>query len=293
MVFLRHFKKRQGADLREWIWFARLCDLSHRHFKIQLIHRSYLGNTDILVSKLGLGTVKFGRNTQVKYPQPFALPSDVEILNLLACAQDQGINLLDTAPAYGHCEERLGHLLNLSKTRQQWVLISKAGEEFEQGVSCFNYEAAFLEFSLKRSLKRLNTDYLDVLLIHSDGSDEQIIQQGVFETLADFKKKGFIRSYGMSTKSIQGGIQTIETADVAMITLNKDQQAELPVVHKAAQLNKGIILKKALGSGHMTDIRSNFEFLNQINPIHSLIIGTINPQHLLENAALLSEKMIP
>ena len=63
-----------------------------------------LGATGLQVSPLGLGTVKFGRNQGVKYPQAFNLPSDREALALLELAWDLGINLLDTAPAYGESE---------------------------------------------------------------------------------------------------------------------------------------------------------------------------------------------
>jgi len=70
--------------------------------------RRALGATGLEVSALGLGTVKFGRNTGVKYPAGFELPSAAEIGELLAVARDLGINLLDTAPAYGSSEERIG-----------------------------------------------------------------------------------------------------------------------------------------------------------------------------------------
>ena len=60
-----------------------------------------LGQTGLNVSCLGLGTVKFGRNKVVKYPREFSLPSDDEVSALLELANGLGINLLDTAPAYG------------------------------------------------------------------------------------------------------------------------------------------------------------------------------------------------
>ena len=65
-----------------------------------------LGSTGIDVSSLGLGTVKFGRNQEVKYPTGFSLPVDRAIESLLDVARESGINLLDTAPAYGSSEQR-------------------------------------------------------------------------------------------------------------------------------------------------------------------------------------------
>ncbi len=81
-----------------------------------------LGGTGIRVSSLGLGTVKFGRNEQVKYPRAFQLPDDRQIRALLELAIDLGINLLDTAPAYGSSMERLGKLL--PGPRERWVIVS-------------------------------------------------------------------------------------------------------------------------------------------------------------------------
>ena len=84
-----------------------------------------VGKNGIEVSVIGLGTVKFGRNQGVNYPTAFTLPTENEIETLLHCAQDLGINLLDTAPAYGTSEERLGKLLK--GKRRDWVIATKVG----------------------------------------------------------------------------------------------------------------------------------------------------------------------
>ena len=67
--------------------------------------------TELDVSVLGLGTVKLGRDKGVKYPESFTIPNDEAALALLQQAWDLGINLIDTAPAYGNSEQRLGELL--------------------------------------------------------------------------------------------------------------------------------------------------------------------------------------
>src|SRR5205814_2366743 len=112
-----------------------------------------LNDTGITVSAAGLGTVKFGRNQKINYPASFALPSDQEILALLSTAKECGINLLDTAPAYGISEERLGKLLK--KQRHDWVICSKAGEEFINDESSYDFSPEFLRKSVERSLQRL------------------------------------------------------------------------------------------------------------------------------------------
>ncbi|HQC72024.1 MAG TPA: aldo/keto reductase, partial [Candidatus Competibacteraceae bacterium] len=128
-----------------------------------------LGTTGLRVSTLGLGTVKLGRNQGVKYPQPFELPSDQQALALLELAWDLGINLLDTAPAYGLSEERLGRLLR--QCRRDWVIVTKVGEAFQNGQSQFDFSAAATRASVERSLHRLGVAALDAVLIHSSGDD--------------------------------------------------------------------------------------------------------------------------
>lgn len=248
-----------------------------------------LGNTGLTVSALGLGTVKIGRDKGVKYPNGFTIPDDKAVSDLLAQARDLGINLIDTAPAYGHSEARLGQLL---RQRHDWIIVTKVGEEFDNdsGESRFDFSPSYVRQSVERSLKRLNTDYLDCVLIHSDGNDRAIIEQGTLDALNDLKKAGLIRATGMSTKTVEGGIATLNHGDVAMVTYNLQHAEEVPVIEHAAMHHKGILIKKAFASGHLAeDIADPVqESLNQIlgTPgVGSIIAGTINPAHLQENVA--------
>ena len=93
-----------------------------------MIHRS-LGQTGLELSPIGLGTVKIGRNTDVKYATDFELPSDHEIIQLLTLASELGINCLDTAPAYGSSEARLGELL--PEIAIDFRIITKVGETYD------------------------------------------------------------------------------------------------------------------------------------------------------------------
>lgn len=238
---------------------------------------------------LGLGTVKFGRNQGVKYPAPFALPNDAELTHLLQTAQSLGINLIDTAPAYGSSEERLGKLIK--DQRDQWVISSKAGEEFINGESSFNFSAQHITRSVERSLRKLNTDYLDILLIHSSGEDERIIlEDNVFDTLGRLKEQGKIRAFGMSTKTVAGGLLAVAQSDMAMVTYYPGYTDELPVIREANRRHKGIFIKKALASGHLDKLGSenpiahSMQFVLAEPGVTSIIVGTINPEHLRQNA---------
>ncbi len=249
-----------------------------------------LGQTGMEVSCLGLGTVKFGRNQGVKYPSGFELPDDEDVRQILHLSRELGINLIDTAPAYGRSEERLGQLL---ENRQDWLICSKAGEEFDEGVSSHNFSASHMRASIERSLRRLRTDYLDMVLVHSDGNDLQIIEQSdCLEALERCRSEGLIRSFGMSTKTVAGGLAAAERTDLVMVTYNPLETAEQEVIDRAHALNKGVLVKKALNSGHLRGdshadpVRSNMEFIFKRPGVSAIIIGTINPLHIRHNVQL-------
>lgn len=241
-----------------------------------------LGDTGIRVSPVALGTVKFGRNTDIKYPTSFELPDDRHLARLIDAARELGINLLDTAPAYGSSEFRLGRLLR--GQRNQWLISTKVGEQYIDGESIFDYSAAATRASLEHSLQSLDTDYLDIVLVHSNGEDLNIINHSdVLAVLAEFKEKGIIRCFGVSTKTVEGGLAALEQCDLAMVTCNLDDRSQLPVLEKAAQTNKGIMVKKALGSGHIRDARQSIEFVLAQPAVSTIVVGTIDPDHLRHN----------
>ena len=251
-----------------------------------------LGSTGITVSALGLGTVKFGRNQGVKYPRGFALPSDQQIRDLLAQARELGINLLDTAPAYGSSEERLGRLL--PPAQSHWIISTKVGETFQQGQSVFDFSAAATQTSVERSLRLLRRESLDLVLIHSDGDDERILQQtDCLQTLLTLKARGWIRAVGMSSKTVAGGLLAVTHCDVVMVTYNLLSTAELPVIRRAQQAGKGVLIKKGLLSGHLQQIQvpaadpvaASMRLLLSEPGVSSVVIGTLNPAHLQANVA--------
>ena len=253
-----------------------------------------LRNTNAEVSSLGLGTVKFGRNENVKYPNSFELPSDSAILQLLATAQEEGVNLLDTAPAYGRSEQRLGALLGAD--RENWILASKAGEDFVDGVSRFDFSAAAITSSVERSLRRLRTDRIEALLLHSDGSDVDILENsGAVGALNQLKEQGKILATGISTKTVEGGKLAVSMGlDIVMATYNPWHRDEKPVLDAATEKGCSILLKKAFGSGWFGEsggenvsipdpVAESFRFIFDHPASTAVIVGTINPKHLRTN----------
>ena len=257
------------------------------------LQKRQLGSTDLQISVLGLGTVKLGRDQQVKYPRGFKIPDDNAVKNLFSACQDLGINFIDTAPAYGNSEERLGKLL---ANKNDWLIMTKVGETFDNGQSSFNFSAEATRKSIECSLRRLKRDYLDMVLAHSDGNDMHIIQhEGALEELAKMKQQGLIRSYGMSTKTTEGGVWVVENCDVVMATCNASDTHDLSVIQRAKELNKGVVVKKGLQSGHADKsagghgIEAAFDYVFSKQGVTSMIVGTINLKHLEDNVRIVNQ----
>ncbi len=239
------------------------------------------------VSILGLGTVKFGRKAGTRYAAPFELPSDDDVAELLAMAQSLGINLLDTAPAYGTSEARLGAALG--GQRDAWIIASKTGEEFDGVKSRFDFSADHTLRSVERSLARLATDRLDIVSIHSDGRDVGDIEAaGAIRALTRLRDQGTIRAIGFSGKTPTDGTAALAFADVLMCTINASYSDETPLVLAAAEQDIGILVKKPLGRGlHRPEA---LPAIAAVPGVASILVGTISAAHLTENADSLCDR---
>lgn len=240
-----------------------------------------------MVSPIGLGTVKLGRNTGVKYPSAFELPDDGAAIGLLEQAAALGITLIDTAPAYGSSEERLGALLPRVGGRDRWVICTKAGERYDpESGSSFDYSARSVTGSVESSLRRLRTDRLDIVLLHSGGDDAHVIERsGGLEALEALKRQGKVLAVGVSTKTPAGALLAARRCDVVMLTLGPSSLGDLEAVKLAGERGVGVLVKKALNSGHAADPVAAIRYCLRTPGVSSVIVGTINPRHLSENAA--------
>lgn len=247
------------------------------------MHYRRLGNTGIDVPLIGLGTVKLGRDQGVRYPRPFAIPDAQAASALLKKALDLGVNLLDTAPAYGTSEERLGELIGADRDR--WIICTKVGEEFSDGVSRFDFSPEHTQRSVRRSLARLRTDRLDVVLIHSSGADVEILEtMGTLDALRELKASGCVRAVGISHKTTAGGQLALAVGcDVIMTVLNPSDHDQAPVVAEAGRRGCGVLIKKALASGFAGP--DSLKWVAAQPGVSCIVTGTIDPDHLAANVA--------
>ncbi len=261
-----------------------------------------LGTTGLSVPLIGLGLVKIGRTRGLKHPGTPTLPSDERVAELLRTAAELGVNLLDTAPAYGVSEQRLGERLAADDFfglgRDGWIISTKAGEEFDEASaeSSYDFSPEHMGVSVRRSLERLRIDHLDVVLVHTDGRDAEIVRSmGTLDALADLKRRGLVRAIGMSTKSAEGLEVAVSEGgvDVVMATLNPAYSDELSAIRDAHERGVGILIKKALESGHAGDpgdalrwvVREGGEALS------SVVVGTTSAEHLRANIAAAREAL--
>ena len=246
-----------------------------------------LGQTGLLVTPLGFGAFKIGRNEKVKYPQPYDLPDDTAVERLLNGVLDAGINLIDTAPAYGISEERIGKFI--SQRRSEFVLSTKVGERFVNCESSFDFTGPGVRASVADSLKKMRTEVLDILFVHSNGDDLTIQQQtDVVPTLQKLKHLGYLRAIGFSGKTPVGAAAALDWADVVMVEYHLNDTTHADVIAAAASREVGVVVKKGLASGRLPPAEA-LRFVLANPHVASVIVGGLSSDHLRANIAAVKQ----
>jgi len=201
-----------------------------------------------LVSEIGFGAWQLGNNIDWSSPM-----SDKEAIALVHEALDLGVNFFDTAPGYGlgNSERLLGEALKI-KDRRQVVISTKFGHHSD-GHSDFSH--TLIKSSVEGSLRRLNTDYLDSVLLHNpdqkclDGNNNPH-----YEVLEQLKKEGKILAYGASLDSCEDMnlFMTTTKGDVIEALFNIFHQDARNAFALAKEKGVAIIAKIPLDSGWLT-----------------------------------------
>jgi L-galactose dehydrogenase len=167
-----------------------------------------LGKTGLEVSRLGFGASSLG--------SVFRRTDDAEGIRAVHAALDAGINLIDVSPYYGatKAETVLGQAI-AQTSRDRFYLSTKAGR---YGENAFDFSAARIESSLEESLRRLNTDYVDMLFLHDiEFVEPDIIVGEAIPALQRLKKEGKIRFAGICGLPLALFEQMLPQADVDVI----------------------------------------------------------------------------
>jgi aryl-alcohol dehydrogenase-like predicted oxidoreductase len=242
-----------------------------------------LARSGVPLSPLGFGAFKIGRNAGIKYPQGYALPDEPAVSQLLNGILDLGCTLIDTAPAYGLSEERIGRAI--AHRRDEYLLSTKVGETFADGHSTYDFSRGGIEQSLTRSLQRLQTDSLDLVLIHSPGDDRYVLEQtDVVAVLHEWKARGAVRAIGLSGKTPEGAQLALAWADVVMVEYHQQDASHAAVIAEAGERGVTVLIKKGLASGKLS-ADAAIRFVLAQSAVQSLVVGGLNLDHFQTNWA--------
>ena len=171
-----------------------------------------LPRTDLLLSEVGFGVWTVATNWWGRIPEEMRR-------SLLEEALELGINFFDTADTYGegYGEEVLAKFMG--HRRHEMIIATKFGYDFYDTTTPRighqerpqKFEPEFIRFACEQSLRRLNTDYIDLYQLHNPRVPA-IESDEVFETLEDLKHEGKIRFYGSALGPISAGLRKASSA---------------------------------------------------------------------------------
>ncbi len=247
--------------------------------------RIKLGNTGIEVSKLCFGSLTmtpFQANLSIK-----------EGAQLIQYAYAKGINFIDTAEIY----ENYRYIKEALKgiRREDYVITTK----------CYAYTKEMAKESLDLALRELDTDYIDIFLLHEQESIHTL--RGHYEAIEYFleaKKTGKIRAIGISTHRVEGVYAATQFDEIEIVhpIVNKEgigiQDGTvldmLNIIERAYNMGKGIYGMKPLGGGHLiTQAEDAFNFVKEIPFIHSFAIGMQSKEEVDCNVNLMETGQVP
>ncbi len=204
------------------------------------------GATGIQVSEIGLGA------WQLANPD-WKLSDQNEAMQIVYQSLEAGCNFFDTAPGYGKgvSEEILGKALKAAK-REEIVICTKAGYT---AAGAEDFSTGAIAPILETSLRRLQTDYVDILLLHNPARellDGRVATQ--YEELERLKQAGKIRAYGVSLDWREEMTMVMATtqSQAFEVYFNALYQEMLPAFASAQQQGIGLIVKVPLDSGWLS-----------------------------------------
>ena len=206
-----------------------------------------LGRTELEVTCLGMGGAGLGR----------AGVTDDEAVEAVHRAIDLGINYLDTSPLYGESERRVGLAFADSGWREKIYLATKTGTHPKwRG----DYSAAGTRRSVENSLRLLNTDYLDVCLVHDPNSMDPVVAKGgALDELQRMREEGLIKFIGLGVRQHEFHKIAIETGIVDVILTYLDytllsQTANEWLLPFAAENDIGVINGSPIAMGLLSGL---------------------------------------
>ena len=249
--------------------------------------------------------------------------SDGQAETILRAALDAGINYLDTSIDYGLSEERIGRYI--AHRRDNYYLASKCGclvgappaPRGERSPHVFSRENIIA--GVEQSLRRMKTDYLDVVQFHISPSRQTLEENGALDALLQLQAAGKVRFIGMSgtLPNLRDHI-AMGIFDVFQVPYSAVEREHEDAISRAAEAGAGIVIRGGAAKGApstekqtglqwdrwqraqlddlldgMTSVEFVLRFTFSHPHMHTTIVGTVNPAHLLANLAALEKGPLP
>lgn len=210
-----------------------------------------LGATDLRVSRLGVGTAAFGLDRYgIPTPGEGSVAPAESIANIRR-AVEGGVNLFDTAPAYGRSEELLGEALAGHK---DCLVATKVPVPENVDEISHSELARRVNESLAESLRRLRREVLDVVQIHN--ATVHVLQQGnMVSCLERAREAGKLRYIGASVYGEEAGLAAIRTGKIQVLQVALsllDQRMRDKVIPEARAAGVGVLTRSVLLKGTLT-----------------------------------------
>ncbi len=249
-----------------------------------------LGKTGIQCSLLGMGTGVNGWNGSSRLTRQGRQAA----VSVFERACERGVTYFDLADMYGshpYMKEMLGRVVDRDKVMISTKTVSR--------------EPDFIRADIERFRKELDTDYIDVVLMHcltdQDGPNWTERLRPCMDALSEAKEKGIIRAHGVSCHDL-GALEEAAGSDWVDVMLSRINPAGVkmdaaveevvPVLEKAKASGKGMLGMKILGEGEIRDrIEESMKFVLGLGCIDAMTIGFLKPDEIdsaivhLDNAA--------
>lgn len=211
-----------------------------------------LGKTSLMVSRVGMGGI------------PITRPQENEAIKVIQRALDLGVNFIDTASGYGlgSSEKRIGKAV--TGRRDRVIIATKTGSVTEVGASR----------SLERSLRQLNTDYIDLWQLGNvttfDKYEKLLSSDGGLKAAKEASRLGKVRNVGISTHSMAVAVEAVSSGLFETIqfpfNLIADEAAE-ELVPLAKEHDVGFIAMKPFAGGRIRDANLAIKYLLQFKDV--------------------------
>ncbi|HUY05865.1 MAG TPA: aldo/keto reductase [Acidimicrobiales bacterium] len=282
------------------------------------IPKRLLGRTGFEATVLGFGAMEIRGSEHHHNGRPIEPGQADKILNLLL---DEGINYVDTSIDYGDSEESIGKFI--ARRRDEYFLATKCGcwvGEAPEGTPAGKrpphvFTRQNIVNGVDQSLRRLKTDHLDLIQFHQSPSLEELGAEDAIEVLKELQDLGKVRFLG-SSSILPDIVDHIDLGafDVLQIPYSALEREHEEVIAAAHAAGIGVVIRGGVAKGdlgrepvwkryeeagldELADGASRAEFMLRFTISHpgmtTTIVGTMNPDHLIENVASVRKGPLP